>query len=255
MTHQGKVLAIVPARGGSKGLPGKNLRPLHGKPLVAWPVVAALGAQSVDQVIISTDDPAIAEAARAAGAEVPFMRPAHLASDKASSMDVVLHALDTLESQGQVFEYVVLLEPTSPLTESSDVESALERLRASRESADAIVGICRVESTHPEYDVRQNDQGLITPYAVPDFQSLRRRQDIEKLYFLEGSLYISSVEAFRLHRSFYHHRTLGYEVPRWKSIEVDDIFDFIMVEAVLQNREEIRTFEASGKPGGTTEKA
>lgn len=251
MTAQGKVLAIIPARGGSKGLPGKNLRPLHGKPLVAWPVSAALGCSSVNLVIISTDDPAIADAARAAGAEVPFMRPAYLASDTASSMDVVLHALDTLESQGQVFEFVVLLEPTSPLTESSDVETALSMLKGSGDLADSIVGVCRVESTHPEYDVRRNDQGLITPYAVPDFQSLRRRQDIEKLYFLEGSLYISRVDAFRQHRSFYHHRTLGYEVPRWKSIEVDDIFDFIMVEAVLQNKDEIRKFEKSIDQSGT----
>lgn len=243
MRVKGRVLAVVPARGGSKGLPGKNLRPLNGRPLVAWPIVAALGAASVDRVIISTDEVAIAEAARVAGADVPFMRPAHLAHDKASSMDVILHALDTLASQGHEYEYVVLLEPTSPLTESSDVEDALSRLRAAGDTADAIVGICRVEATHPEYDVRRDEQGLIRPYAAPDFKSLRRRQDIEELYFLEGSLYISHVEAFRRHKTFYHERTLGYEVPRWKSLEVDDIFDFIMIEAVVQRLEEIRNLE------------
>jgi N-acylneuraminate cytidylyltransferase/CMP-N,N'-diacetyllegionaminic acid synthase len=160
-------------------------------------------------------------------------------------MDVVLHALDALTLLGQEYDYVVLLEPTSPLTESSDVESALSRLRAAGDAADAIVGICRVEATHPEYDVRRSTQGLISPYAASDFKSLRRRQDIEELYFLEGSLYISRVEAFRRHKTFYHERTLGYEVPRWKSLEVDDIFDFIMVEAVVQQREEIRRIEAS----------
>ena len=245
MSPQGKVLAIVTARGGSKGLPGKNLRLLDGRPLVAWPVSVALGAASVDRVIISTDDVAIAEAARTAGADVPFLRPAHLANDTASSMDVILHALDTLASQGHEYEYVILLEPTSPLTESSDVEDALSRLRAAGADADAIVGICRVESTHPEYDVRRDPNGLISPYAVPDFKSLRRRQDIEELYFLEGSLYISQVEAFRHYKTFYHERTLGYEVPRWKSMEVDDIFDFIMVEAVVRQREEIRRIEDS----------
>ena len=243
MSPQGKVLAIVPARGGSKGLPGKNLRLLDGRPLVAWPVSAALGAASVDRVIISTDDVAIAEAARTAGADVPFIRPAYLASDTASSMDVILHALDTLAAQGHEYEYVILLEPTSPLTESSDVEDALSRLRAAGAAADAIVGICRVESTHPEYDVRRDPNGLISPYAAPDFKSLRRRQDIEDLYFLEGSLYISRVEAFRQYKTFYHERTLGYQVTRWKSIEVDDIFDFIMVEAVVRQREEIRRIE------------
>ena len=245
MSAKGRVLAIVPARSGSKGLPGKNLRLLDGRPLVAWPVSVALGAASVDRVIISTDDVAIAEAARNAGADVPFMRPAHLAHDTASSMDVILHALDTLASQGQEYEYVILLEPTSPLTEASDVEAALSRLRAAGTAADAIVGICRVEATHPEYDVRRDRSGLISPYAVQDFKSLRRRQDIEELYFLEGSLYISRVEAFRRYKTFYHERTLGYEVPRWKSLEVDDIFDFIMVEAVVRQREEIRRVEES----------
>jgi N-acylneuraminate cytidylyltransferase/CMP-N,N'-diacetyllegionaminic acid synthase len=107
------------------------------------------------------------------------------------------------------------------------------------------VGICRVEATHPEYDVRRDLSGLISPYAAPDFKSLRRRQDIEELYFLEGSLYISRVDAFRRHKTFYHERTLGYEVPRWKSLEVDDIFDFIMVEAVVRQREVIRRLEES----------
>jgi CMP-N,N'-diacetyllegionaminic acid synthase len=245
MSKKGKVLAIIPARGGSKGLPGKNLRLLDGRPLVAWPVSVALCAASVDRVIISTEDEAIAEVALNAGADVPFMRPAHLAHDTASSMDVILHALDTLSSQGHEYEYVILLEPTSPLTESSDVETALSRLRAAGDAADAIVGICRVEATHPEYDVRRDHYGLIRPYAVADFKSLRRRQDIEELYFLEGSLYISRVEAFRRYKTFYHERTLGYEVPRWKSLEVDDIFDFIMVEAVVRHREEIRRVEES----------
>ena len=239
---QGKVLAIVPARGGSKGLPGKNLRPLNGRPLVAWPVAAALGAVSVDRVIISTDDLAIAEAARAAGADVPFLRPANLAHDTASSMDVILHALEALALQGQEYEYVVLLEPTSPLTEPGDIDAALARLRSAGDAADAIVSICRIEATHPEYDVRLNPQGLISPYAAPNFKSLRRRQEIEELYYLEGSLYISRVDAFRRYKTFYHERTLGYEVPRWKSLEVDDICDFIMIEAVITHRTEIRRF-------------
>jgi N-acylneuraminate cytidylyltransferase/CMP-N,N'-diacetyllegionaminic acid synthase len=238
MVEQKRVISIVAARGGSKGLPGKNLYHLDGRPLVAWPVAAALGAASVSRVIISTDDEAIAKAANLAGADVPFMRPAHLASDTASSMDVVMHSLDTLEAQGDEYDYVVLLEPTSPLTESSDIDAAFSKLHATRGKADAIVGICGVESTHPEYDVRINAEGLITPFLMPDFKSLRRRQEVEKLYFLEGSLYISCVKAFRRYKTFFHDRTLGYEVPRWKSLEVDDIFDLIMIEAVVQRRDE-----------------
>jgi CMP-N,N'-diacetyllegionaminic acid synthase len=232
-----RVLALVPARGGSKGLPGKNLRALAGQPLVAWPVKAALASVMVDKVIISTDDPAIAAAAQAAGATVPFMRPPALASDTASSMDVVRHAIDSLRASGESFDYVVMLEPTSPLTEGSDVDAALQRLHTSRSVADAIVGICKVEATHPEYDVRKSTQGVITPYAVPDFKSLRRRQEIEELYFLEGSLYISAVPEFLSKGSFYHERTMGYEVPREKSLEVDELVDFICIEAIINHRQ------------------
>lgn len=239
MNDSNRVLAIIPARSGSKGLPGKNLRHLDGRPLVTWPISAALGSSVVDRVIISTDDEKIAEVARMAGAEVPFMRPSSLSGDNASSMDVVMHALDAMAAQGDVFDYVVLLEPTSPLTESSDIEKALSRLMSAGNLADAIVGISRVEATHPEYDVRVDSKGILSPYMALDFSSLRRRQDIEPLYFLEGSLYISRVSAFKQHKTFYHNRTIGYEVPRWKSIEVDDLFDFIMVEAVLKYRDEL----------------
>jgi N-acylneuraminate cytidylyltransferase/CMP-N,N'-diacetyllegionaminic acid synthase len=240
MNHSSRVLAIIPARSGSKGLPGKNLRPLDGRPLVTWPISAALGSSAVDRVIISTDDEKIAEVARIAGADVPFMRPSSLSGDTASSMDVVMHALDTMATLGEIFDYVVLLEPTSPLTESSDIDQALSRLISAGSHADAIVGVSRVEATHPEYDVRVGENGLLRPYAAPNFSLLRRRQDIEPLYFLEGSLYISRVDAFKRNKSFYHNRTLGYEVPRWKSIEVDDLFDFIVIEALVKWRGELR---------------
>src|SRR5688572_8523252 len=165
MIGKDRVLAVIPARGGSKGLPRKNLLPLAGQPLVAWPVKAASKARFVDRVVVSTDDAEIAAAARAAGADVPFIRPAALASDTASSVSVVLHALDSLERDGKRFSYVVLLEPTSPLTESVDVEQALSELHVSRARADAIVGISRVLAAHPEYDVTLAPDGLIRPYA------------------------------------------------------------------------------------------
>lgn len=244
MIDQCSVLAIVPARGGSKGLPGKNKRPLQGKPLVAWPIAAALGSRFVDKVLCTTDDPEIRELALSHGAQAPFLRPAHLASDTASSMDAVFHAMDQLEAAGEHYDYILVLEPTSPLTESSDIDAALERLHANRAVADAIVGICKVESTHPEYDVRLASDGRISPYLAPDFRSLKRRQDIEPLFFLEGSLYIASAPALRAAGGFYHERTLGYEVPRWKSIEIDELVDFVFVEALLSHRAELRASTA-----------
>ncbi len=244
MIDNKSVLAIVPARGGSKGLPGKNKRLLLGKPLVAWPICAALGSASVDKVLCTTDDAEISDIALAYGAQVPFLRPLHLASDTASSIDAILHAVDYLEKQGEHYDYILVLEPTSPLTTTADIEVALAMLHARRSFADSIVGISRVESTHPEYDVRLSDDGCISPYMVPDFKSLKRRQEIEVLHFLEGSLYISATDALRDKHSFYHCRTLGYEVPRWKSVEIDELVDFLFVEMLLKNIDQLTALDA-----------
>lgn len=243
MIGAASVLALIPARGGSKGLPRKNVRPLAGKPLVAWSVAAARASASVDRVIVSTDDEEIARVAAAAGADVPFMRPDEFAGDTASSMQVVRHALVTLAACGQRYDYLLLLEPTSPLTEASDIDTALSTLHASRERADAIVGISRVEAAHPEYDVRLGADGLIRPYAAPDFRSLRRRQEIEDLYFLEGSLYASASDVLLERGGFHHERTLGYRVPRWKSHEIDEFVDFVCVEAIMTRMAEIKANE------------
>ncbi|MCD4498926.1 cytidylyltransferase domain-containing protein [Chromobacterium vaccinii] len=245
MIDDKSVLAIVPARGGSKGLPGKNKRLLCGKPLVAWPIEAALGAACVDKVLCTTDDPEIRDIALENGAQAPFLRPAYLASDSASSIGAILHAVDHLADQGEHYDYVVVLEPTSPLTTSADVDAALKTLYSRRADADSIVGISRVESTHPEYDVRLGIDGRISPYMAPDFKSLKRRQEIETLHFLEGSLYITSTQALRAEGGFYHARTLGYVVPRWKSIEIDELVDFLFVETLLGNLDQLAALDAA----------
>lgn len=231
-----RVLAIVPARSGSKGLPGKNIRLLGGKPLLAWPIVAATAASSVDRVIISTDDPKFAEIAVAHGAEAPFLRPAELANDNAPSIGYILHALDTLETAGDAFDYVVVLEPTSPLTESVDIDAALAQLHAARDRADAIVGVQRMETVHPAFCVKRDDDGVITPFGGASFDNLPRRQDLEPVYALDGSLYISDVAAIRERRAFCHERCLGFVTARHQALEVDDLVDFLCIEAVMTHR-------------------
>lgn len=226
-----KVLGLVTARGGSKGLPGKNVRPLCGKPLIVWTIDAAKEARCLDAIAVSTDDPAIAETARRAGAEVPFMRPAELAGDTASSIDVVLHAIDFLAAAGRNFDIIVLLEPTSPLRESADIDQGVARLVES--GAGSLVSVCRAEATHPAFMYRQDARLHLHPFLERQPTGLRR-QDIEPLYFLEGTLYASRIDVLRLHRSFYHEDTIGYEVPKWKSLEIDDIDDFNMVEALMK---------------------
>lgn len=241
MIGSSKVLAIVPARSGSKGLPGKNIRPLHGKPLLAWPIAAAKASRYVDRVVVSTDSQEFADIAIAHGAEVPVLRPLELASDTAPSSAAVIHMLDHLASHADAYDYLVLLEPTSPLTEGSDVDAALETLHANRTSADALVSVAELVSTHPAFAVRLNAKGLIEPYAAVDFTRLPRRQDIDPLYSLDGSLYISAVDKYRQSLSFCHDRTLSHVMPAYKAHEVDSLIDFICIDAILAHYEQIRS--------------
>lgn len=239
-----KVLALVPARRGSKGLALKNIRPLQGKPLLAWPIEAARSSKYVDRVVVSTDDAEFAAIARAAGAATPFLRPAELANDTAPSIAFILHALDSLEAAGERYDYLAMLEPTSPLTEAEDIDAALETLIERRADADAIVGVTAMVSAHPAFAVRLDPNGLMQPYAAPSFGQLPRRQDTESLFSLDGSLYISTVAALRRELGFYHQRTLPYKTPRWKSLEVDDLLDFICIEAILGQRDLLKHSEA-----------
>lgn len=231
-----KVLALVPARRGSKGLHLKNIKLLGGKPLLAWPIEAARQSRYVDRVVISTEDLEFAAIAKAAGADVPFMRPKELATDTSSSIEFIAHALEMLERMGEHYEYFVLLEPTSPLTDAEDIDGALEHLVSQQDQADSIVGVTALVTAHPAFAVKINADGNIGPYLSESFRQLPRRQDIEPIFSLDGSLYISTAEALLRERGFCHQRTLPYVMPRWKSLEVDDLIDFIYIEAVLANR-------------------
>lgn len=240
MINGKKVLAIIPARGGSKGLHCKNLVNLCGRPLVGWPIQAALNSKYIDKIIVSTDDRKIADIALAEGAQVPFLRPEDLASDAATTLSVIEHAANFFSDAGETFDYCILLEPTSPLTESKDIDGALEELDSHREIADSIVGVSKVEATHPVFDVKINSKRLIEPFHVADFSKPIRRQDIPELYFFDGSLYMSDVSVLLQKKSFYHKRTLPYVTPKWKSLEVDDMIDFICVEAIMKNLDIIK---------------
>jgi CMP-N,N'-diacetyllegionaminic acid synthase len=235
-----RVLALIPARSGSKGLPGKNVRPLGGKPLLAWPIEAARGSRYVDDVVISTDSPEFAAIAEKYGARAPFLRPAQLAADTAPSIDFILHALDRLAADGAHFDYLLLLEPTSPLTEAADIDAAIARLDEAAADADALVGVAPMVTQHPTYLVTKSEGGRISPYGAADFANLPRRQDVEPVFCLDGSLYLSKVDALRRERGFCHARTIGFETERHKALEVDDLVDFLCIEAISQNLDVIR---------------
>ena len=236
-----RVLALIPARSGSKGLPGKNIRPLAGKPLLAWPIEAARASRHVDRVVLSTDSAEFAEIGRSHGAEVPALRPAELAADTSATVDCILDMLDRLESAGETFDYLVLLEPTSPLTDAADIDRALAALDAASGKAEALVAVTAIHNAHPAFLVRDRGDGLLRPWQGESFGDLPRRQDLEPVYALDGSLYVTRVDALRRELTFYHDRTMGLEMPRYKSFEIDEMVDFLCVEAICRNLDAVRT--------------
>ena len=236
MINDHKVLAVIPARSGSKGLPGKNIKELCGKPLIAWSIDAAKESKYIDKIVVSTDSEEIADIGRRYGAEVPFMRPAEFARDTSSTYEVLEHVISTLQGMGDCYYFMILLEPTSPLREVSDIDNALETLVKNTKMAESIVGVCELEATHPDFLIEINTEGLLIPYRKKDFSGISRRQDLSKLYFFEGTIYISTIEALFKYRGFYHEKTLAHIVPKWKAFEVDDIIDFLCIETVLRNK-------------------
>ena len=240
MINGKKVIAVIPARSGSKGLKGKNIIPLNGKPLIAWTIEAAQNSKYIDQYIVSTDDKDIMDVANRYGAETPFIRPDELALDETPTIDVLIHAINHFNQNNYKPEYLILLEPTSPLRNSMDIDKALEVLDGKSTCADSIVGVSKIEATHPIFDVKINKQGLIEPYLGGKFKTTRR-QDIEELYYFEGSLYISKTEVLINKKTFYHERALPYIMPRWKAVEIDEIIDLLTAESFMNNLELIET--------------
>jgi CMP-N-acetylneuraminic acid synthetase len=228
-----RVLALVTARGGSKSIPGKNIAPLAGKPLLAWTIEAARGAAQVDRIVLSTDDPAIARAGREHGAEVPFLRPAPLAGDDSPHIPVVLHALAWLaEHEGYRPEWVVLLQPTSPLRESRDIDGALAV--AMDTDADAVVAVSPLERAHLIREV--GEDGRIAPPAG-DPRRYVRRQDARETYAVNGAVYLVRTRTLIERQSFYGDRTYAYHMPRERSVDIDTVLDMKLAELLLRERE------------------
>ncbi len=230
--HNNKTfLAIIPARSGSKGLPDKNIKIINGKPLIAWSIEAGLKSKYIDRLIVSTDSEKYAEIAKDFGAEVPFIRPDKISTDESSRKDVIKHSLDFFKNKNELYDYIVLLEPTSPLTTETDIDTGIEKLLLDK-SAESIVGVSLSEVSHPDFLVNLKN-GFLNFINENQKSSVIRRQDLEDLYFYDGTLYISEIDSY-LEKEFYHEKTLGYVTPKWKSLEIDDMYDFIMVEAIMQ---------------------
>jgi len=226
------VIAIIPARGGSKGLPGKNIRDLCGKPLIAWTIEKAKKSKYLDVILVTTDSPEIASIAKNYGAEVPFLRPSDLAGDRASTYDVIFHALTYYrETESRQFEYTVLMEPTSPLREDEDIDRMLETLDGRADVSDAIVSVGAV-TEHPS--IMKRLVGDCMESFCPELTQTTRRQDNATAYFPYGVAYIAKTAALLRENTFYMRRCAPFVIKRYQNYEIDDVHDFLCVESVMK---------------------
>jgi len=235
--YKGKtILGLIPARGGSKGLPRKNVALLAGKPLIAWTIEQARSSRYLDRIVVSSDDSEIMSVAGRYGAEVPFRRPAALAADDAGSIDTVIHSVEFFRSSGTLFDYLVLLEPTSPLREAEDIDNCVELL-VDDGRGKSVVSVSRLEGMHPAFNVViDGATGFLRNIDGGSSFTALRRQDLPDVYYFEGTVYMSEVSFLLKKKTFYHELTLPYVVPKWKAVEIDDIYDLVCAEAILKMR-------------------
>lgn len=233
MINGKSIIAIIPARGGSKGLPGKNIKELCGKPLIAWTIEKALKSRYLDVVMVSTDSQEIADIAQSYNASVPFLRPSELATDTASSYDVICHALDHYRQSDRLdFAYTMLLEPTSPLREDDDIDRVIEALDSNAKFFDSIVTLGEV-GEHPSI-MKRFVGDRIAPFC-PDLQQTTRRQDNAPAYFPYGVAYLAKTESLIETKTFYSNRCMGFQIQRYQNHEIDDIYDFICIESLMKH--------------------
>ena len=225
-------LAIIPARGGSKGLPGKNIKNLNGKPLIAWTIETAMHSDFLDEVMVTSDDSEIIEVSTKYGAKAPFIRPSELALDATPSIDVVFHCIDYYEGVGKKFDYIVLLEPTSPLREKDDIDNMIRKI-ASNPQFDSIISIGEV-GLHPSIMKRIEKDGNLSPFCR-ELKRTTRRQDNEKAYFPFGVAYIAKTASLQNEKTFYTEKSTYYMITRTQCYEIDDLYDFLTIEMIINN--------------------
>tara|TARA_B110001450_G_scaffold21907_1_gene19647 strand:+ start:9860 stop:10555 length:696 start_codon:yes stop_codon:yes gene_type:complete len=224
-----KVLAVVPARGGSKGVPRKNVRSFLGKPLIAWTIEEALKSNYIDRLIVTSEDEEIREIANRSGAETPFVRPIELATDTAVGVDVLCHAVESIDEN---YDYVVLLQPTSPLRESTDIDAAIECCIS--RAAKSVVSLSEATKS-PYWMYQMKEGGELTPFVE---NAASNRQELPQSYALNGAVYVLEVARLLAKRKILDEQTLGYVMPVERSYDIDTETDFLICE-FLKTRMEL----------------
>jgi len=229
-----KILGIIPARAGSKRLKNKNILKIKNKPLIAWSILTAKKSKIFDKLIVSTDSKKIAKISKKYGAEVPFLRPSKISGDNSKSSELILHAINFYKNKKIIFDYIILIEPTSPLREVKDFIDCLNFIKKNK--IKSLVTISKVKSQHPRFLFKLSSRKKIKPYLNSWKNTHVRTQDVEDLYFLEGSLYCSEVKTFIKNKTFYHKNTSAIIVPDWKAFEIDNYLDYKITECVMKNK-------------------
>ena len=229
MLYNRRIIAIIPARSGSKGLPGKNIRLLNGKPLIAYSIMQARETGVFDEIFLSTDSREYADIAVQYGASVPFLRSAELASDSASTWDCVREALEQYRLRGRTFDILVLLQPTSPLRAAGDITGAIEQMVHA--DADSVVSVCRAEHS-PLLCLALPGNNSLKGFAK--CESLTKgRQELPAFFRINGAIYAVSVSFFLKAKKIYEGNSFAYIMPRERSLDIDTLLDFQFAELLL----------------------
>jgi len=228
------ILGLIPARGGSKSILRKNLAMLGGKALIAWTIDAARACGSFDKIVVSSDDNEIIEAARALGAEAPFIRPQELALDATAMMPVVIHAVDALRASGVVADTVVLLQPTSPLRTSEDILACL----ALHDESDRPIVSVKQTKTNIAWMFKMSEKGRLSRYDALQPDSPSRRQDLPSLVVPNGAVYVTSARDLDRKHTFFDD-AVGYLMPAERSLDIDEQFDLDLVRLIVGARQEL----------------
>ena len=221
-------LVVIPARAGSKGVPGKNIKALGGKPLIEYTINAAREIFDDNQIIVSTDSPQIIEIVEGMGLDVPFIRPKYLATDIANTQDVLLHALEFAEGRGQKINAIVLLQPTSPFRTGDHIREALKLYK---DSLNMVVSVKETES-NPYYVLKEeNSNGYLIPSKKGNFT---RRQDCPKVWELNGAIYVINKESLKNARMQDFVKIVKYEMDKYSSHDIDNMLDWYIAETILK---------------------
>lgn len=225
-----KHIAVIPARSGSKGLKNKNIMELNGKPLMAYTIEAALSSGIFDCVHVSTDSEMYAEIAREYGADVPFLRLKELSGDTISSWDALRYVMERYQGLGREFEYVTLLQPTSPLRNAKDIENAYKIFE--EKNADAVISVCELEHSIQICNTLGDNQSM---YRFIDSNKVGARQRGETFYRLNGAIYMQKSEMLMNHQNLYNENSYAYVMDKIHSIDIDDAFDFRMAQMAMED--------------------